>query len=176
MNTLYVWDDKLRVHRNVAKHSELVKNQNFTSHCSVRMIQTHVEKRDKLKTCTPFRSWPTLIIIKYFLWDFVYLVGLDFHFSLTQMWQRRNENLFLVLAVNYETRLLHSYVAHPSEIRWKSHFNEAGVAQSEDYDDRSVWLDSRQVEGIFLFSAASRSTLGATWSPIQWLHGALCLG
>jgi hypothetical protein len=37
-------------------------------------------------------------------------------------------------------------------------------------------FDSRQGLGIFLFTTASRTALGPTQPPIQWLSGALSLG
>jgi hypothetical protein len=37
-------------------------------------------------------------------------------------------------------------------------------------------FDSRQGLGIFLFTTASRTALGPTQHPIQWVPGALSLG
>jgi hypothetical protein len=37
-------------------------------------------------------------------------------------------------------------------------------------------FDSRQRLGIFLFTIASRTALGSTQPPIQWISGALSLG
>jgi len=37
-------------------------------------------------------------------------------------------------------------------------------------------FDSRQGLGIFLFTTPSRTALGPTQSPIQWVNGALSLG
>jgi hypothetical protein len=37
-------------------------------------------------------------------------------------------------------------------------------------------FDSRRGLGIFLFTTASRTALGPTQPPLQWLPGALCLG
>jgi hypothetical protein len=37
-------------------------------------------------------------------------------------------------------------------------------------------FDSRRVLGIFLFTTASRTALGPTQPPIQWVSGALSLG
>jgi hypothetical protein len=45
MNKFHIWDDKMRVHRNVAKHSGAPKNQNVRSHCSIRVLQIHVKGR-----------------------------------------------------------------------------------------------------------------------------------
>jgi hypothetical protein len=41
---------------------------------------------------------------------------------------------------------------------------------------RVLGFDSQQGLGIFLFTTASRLTLGPTQSPIQWVPGALSLG
>jgi hypothetical protein len=41
-------------------------------------------------------------------------------------------------------------------------------------DDRGI--ESRQRLGIFLFTTASRSALGPTQPPIQWVPGVLSLG
>jgi hypothetical protein len=37
-------------------------------------------------------------------------------------------------------------------------------------------FDSRRGPGIFLFTTASRTALGPTQPPIQWVPGALSLG
>jgi hypothetical protein len=37
-------------------------------------------------------------------------------------------------------------------------------------------FDSRRELGIFVFTTVSRTTLGPTQSPIQWVPGALSLG
>jgi hypothetical protein len=39
-----------------------------------------------------------------------------------------------------------------------------------------LWFDSRRGLGIFLFTTASRTALGPTQPPIQWVRGALFLG
>jgi hypothetical protein len=39
-----------------------------------------------------------------------------------------------------------------------------------------LWFDSRRELGIFLFTTASRTALGSTQRPIQWVPGALSLG
>jgi hypothetical protein len=38
------------------------------------------------------------------------------------------------------------------------------------------WFESRQGPGIFLFIIASRTALGSTQPPIQWVPGGLSLG
>jgi hypothetical protein len=37
-------------------------------------------------------------------------------------------------------------------------------------------FDSRRGQGIFLFTTVSRTALGSTQPPIQWVPGALSLG
>jgi hypothetical protein len=50
-----------------------------------------------------------------------------------------------------------------------------GIAQSDyELDDRE--FDSRRGLGIFLFTTASKTALGLTQPPIQWVPGALSLG
>jgi hypothetical protein len=39
-----------------------------------------------------------------------------------------------------------------------------------------LWFDSRCGLGIFLFTTASRTALGPTQHPIQWVPGAVSLG
>jgi hypothetical protein len=39
-----------------------------------------------------------------------------------------------------------------------------------------LWFDFQQGLGIFLFTTASRTALGPTQSPIQWVPGYLSLG
>jgi hypothetical protein len=43
-------------------------------------------------------------------------------------------------------------------------------------DDRVLGFDSRRWLGIFLFTTASRTALGPTQPPIQWVPGVLSLG
>jgi hypothetical protein len=39
-----------------------------------------------------------------------------------------------------------------------------------------LWFDSWWGLGIFLFTTMSRTALGPTWPPIQWVLGSLSLG
>jgi hypothetical protein len=41
---------------------------------------------------------------------------------------------------------------------------------------QGLWFDSRRGLGIFLFTITSRTTLGPTQPPTQWVTGALSLG
>jgi hypothetical protein len=52
--------------------------------------------------------------------------------------------------------------------------SSVGIALGYGLDDRV--FKSRQRLGIFLFTTASRTALGPTQLPIQWLPGALSLG
>jgi hypothetical protein len=45
----------------------------------------------------------------------------------------------------------------------------SGIALGYWLDDRGI--ESRQVLGIFLFTTASRTALGLTQPPIQWVSG-----
>jgi hypothetical protein len=49
----------------------------------------------------------------------------------------------------------------------------AGTTQSVQRRDGRTGFDSRQRQEIFLFSRASRTALGSTQPPIQWVPGAL---
>jgi hypothetical protein len=49
------------------------------------------------------------------------------------------------------------------------------IALSYVLDDGVLWFGFRRGLGIFLFTTASRTTLGPTQPPIQWVPGALSL-
>jgi hypothetical protein len=48
--------------------------------------------------------------------------------------------------------------------------------RSSDIEYIFISFDSRRGLGIFLFTTASRTALGPTQPPIQWVRGALSLG
>jgi len=50
----------------------------------------------------------------------------------------------------------------------------SSIARGYGLDDG--WFESRQRLGIFLFTTVSRSTLGPTRPPIQWVSRAISLG
>jgi hypothetical protein len=54
--------------------------------------------------------------------------------------------------------------------------NSVGIALGYGLDDRGLGFDSRRGLGIFLFNTASRTGLGPTQPPIEWVPGALSLG
>jgi hypothetical protein len=65
--------------------------------------------------------------------------------------------------------------------RRDSHALRAAMAQSvqrwtTDCTVGVLGFDSRRGLGIFLFTTASRTALGPTQPPIQWVSGALSLG
>jgi hypothetical protein len=51
-----------------------------------------------------------------------------------------------------------------------------GIALGYGLDDRGSGVDSRRGLGIFLFTTASRTVLGPTQPPFQWVPGPLSLG
>jgi hypothetical protein len=61
-------------------------------------------------------------------------------------------------------------------VQYKSRDSSVGIALGYGLDDRGSRVDSRRGLGIFLFTTASRTALGPTQSPIQWVLGALSLG
>jgi hypothetical protein len=58
----------------------------------------------------------------------------------------------------------------------ESHDGSVGIALGYGLDDRVPGFDSQRGLRIFLFSTASRTALGSTQLPIQWVPGALSLG
>jgi hypothetical protein len=64
-----------------------------------------------------------------------------------------------------------------TEIFVGNHHSSVGLALGYWLDDRSSWfrLPAREL-GIFLFTTASRTALGPTCPPIQWVPGSLSLG
>jgi hypothetical protein len=60
---------------------------------------------------------------------------------------------------------------------FKSRNSSVGIALSYGLDDRGSRVRFRGGGlGNFLFATASRTALGPTQSPIQWVPGALSLG
>jgi hypothetical protein len=83
---------------------------------------------------------------------------------------------FLPLRSTYS--LYHPVFKHPQSMRdirfsrwWKQNLWFSGIALGYGMDDRG----SRRGLGIFLFTTASRTALGPTQSPTQWVPGALSL-
>jgi hypothetical protein len=58
----------------------------------------------------------------------------------------------------------------------KSRDNSVGIALGYGLEIGVLGFDSRRGLGIFLFSTVSRTTLGPTQPPIQWVPGDLSLG
>jgi hypothetical protein len=54
--------------------------------------------------------------------------------------------------------------------------SSVGTALGYGLDDRGSRVDSRRELGIFLFTTASRTALGPTQPPVQWVSGALSVG
>jgi hypothetical protein len=54
--------------------------------------------------------------------------------------------------------------------------SSVGIALRYGLDEWNLGLDSRRGLGIFLFTTASRTALGPTQLPIQWVSRALSLG
>jgi hypothetical protein len=57
-----------------------------------------------------------------------------------------------------------------------SRHSSVGIALGYGLDDRVLGFDSRRGLGILLFTIASRTALGYTQPPIQWVPEALSLG
>jgi hypothetical protein len=58
----------------------------------------------------------------------------------------------------------------------ESRDSSVGIALGYGLDDGVLGFDSRRGLGIFLFTTASRTALGTTQAPIQWVTRALSLG
>jgi hypothetical protein len=67
---------------------------------------------------------------------------------------------------------LHSALRYFTVIRGSS----VGIGPGYGLDDRGSEFDSRRKLGIFLFTTASRTALGPSQSPIQWVPEALSSG
>jgi hypothetical protein len=57
-----------------------------------------------------------------------------------------------------------------------SRYSSVGIALGYGWTIGVLGFDSRRVLGIFLFTTASRTALGPTQPPIQWLTGSFSLG
>jgi hypothetical protein len=55
-------------------------------------------------------------------------------------------------------------------------YSSVGIALGYGLDDRGLGFDSRRGLGIFVLTTLSRTALGPTQPPIQWVRGALSLG
>jgi hypothetical protein len=72
----------------------------------------------------------------------------------------------LLMKVKYKMKISCPYETRDSSVGIALGYGLNGV----------LGFDSRQGLGIFLFTTASRTALGPTQSPIQWVQGALSLG
>jgi hypothetical protein len=59
---------------------------------------------------------------------------------------------------------------------WRSRDSSVGIALGYGLEDRGPRVRFPAGLGIFLFTTASRTALGPTQPPIQWVPGALSLG
>jgi hypothetical protein len=78
-----------------------------------------------------------------------------------------------------EVKFIHDRTVNTKWHRYQlymSRDSSVGIALGYGLDDRGSGVDSRRVLGIFLFTTASRTALGPTQPPTQWVSGALSLG
>jgi hypothetical protein len=87
--------------------------------------------------------------------------------------------LYISFCVTYSL-MLGSYLLLPNTSYTKSNNqsrdSSVGIALGCRLVDRGLGFDSRRGLGIFLFTTASRTALGSTQPPIQWVPGAIFLG
>jgi hypothetical protein len=73
-------------------------------------------------------------------------------------------------------RMICSSKRHMKNASFILHNKEHILPNATDWTIGVLGFDSRRGLGIFLFTTASRTALGPTQPPIQWVLGALSLG
>jgi hypothetical protein len=78
--------------------------------------------------------------------------------------------------ISVETLPIRTEVCHDLYRSFKSHDSSVGIALGFGLDDWGSRVRFPSGLGIFLFTSASRTALGPTQHPIQWVPGALSMG
>jgi hypothetical protein len=121
-------------------------------------------------------SW---LLLCFAFWFLVLVSG--FHFVLVD-WCAVGSSVFWVAFIcgvgsnrfvkRWDNAWSYTYIP---PIRLVSRDNSVGIALGYGLDDRGSRVRFPGGLGIFLFTTASRTALGPTQSPIQWVQGALSL-